>query len=92
MNEYLERLAELLATTAGPGLEAPELTAAEAEEILALAGAVAHSSERRFAPLAAYLAGAAVERARAAGGAIDTAAYLKAVRERLEPPAGDTAK
>jgi uncharacterized protein DUF6457 len=73
-------------------IEAPQLESAYAEEILELARVTAHSQERRFAPLASFMAGIAVERLRAAGRPAapeDVAAYLREVRSGLEtePPA-----
>ncbi|HKY51588.1 MAG TPA: DUF6457 domain-containing protein, partial [Candidatus Limnocylindria bacterium] len=58
-----------------------------AAEILELARVVAHTSERRFAPLATFTAGVAAERLRVSRGSLDsaaTAAYLREVREALE--------
>ncbi len=50
--------------------------------MLELARVVAHGAERRFAPLAAYMAGQA-----AAQAGLDTAALVRSVREELEAPA-----
>ena len=61
------------------------------EELLELARVVAHTKERRFAPLATYTAGIAAERLREAKAedAAAIAAYIREVREALEkePPA-----
>jgi Domain of unknown function (DUF6457) len=54
MWEMLERVRELL------GPSAPAVTEDEAEAVLELARVVAHSSERRAAPVTAYLIGMAV--------------------------------
>jgi hypothetical protein len=61
----------------------PALDEAEAEEVLLLAKVVAHTFERRFAPLAAYAAGLLIgagtppeERARAVTEIIDAARDL----------------
>lgn len=64
-------------------IDRPALDAAVAEEILELARVAAHTQERRFAPLAAYLAGRAT-----AGGGVDSAALIRTVREELEAEAG----
>ena len=48
------------ANARGAGIESPPLDDATAKELLDLARVVAHSRERRFAPLACYLAGIAV--------------------------------
>jgi hypothetical protein len=61
----------------------PRLDSATSAEILELARVAAHTQERRFAPLAAYLAGMA-----AAGGPLDPAALIRSVREELEAAAG----
>lgn len=56
-----------------------------AQELLELARVAAHTQERRFAPLASYMAGVAVERLRAAGAPADPAAISALIREvRLE--------
>ena len=61
----------------------PEKVAAE---ILELARVAAHTKERRFAPLASYMAGIAAERLRQAKGADadDIASFIREVREELE--------
>ncbi len=56
----------------------PALAAGEARAVLDLARVVAHTAERRFAPLSAYLAGLA---AGAAGEAQDPEARLGRLRE-----------
>lgn len=57
-----------------------------ADEVLELARVAAHTKERRFAPLASFMAGVAVERLRQAGsfGAADEAAYIRAISQALE--------
>ena len=82
--EYLGKRLAAAAATQGVTIDAPRLESTTAEEILELARVAAHSQERRFAPLAAYLAGMAAERARATGRAIEPAAMLRQVREELE--------
>lgn len=90
MNEFFASLAERWSEAArrrGAKIDDPTLDGAVAAEILELARVVAHTSERRFAPLATYTAGVAAERLRASKGALDpvsAAAYLREVREALE--------
>jgi hypothetical protein len=48
-------------------IESPVIESGVAGEILALAGTVAHTSERKFAPIASFAAGIAVGRLQAAG-------------------------
>ena len=50
-----------------------ELAEEEVDAILDLARDVAHATERRFAPLSAYLAGKFVARRLAAGATVDEA-------------------
>jgi hypothetical protein len=76
-----------VAARRGARIEEPELDAPVAEEILELARVAAHTKERRFAPLASFLAGIAAERLRRAKGgasAEEIAAYVREVREELE--------
>ena len=56
-----------------------------AKELLDLARVVAHSRERRFAPLACYMAGIAIAQMQMKQPEIDIAEYVKAVRVALEP-------
>ena len=89
MNDWFEALAHRLVRTAqerGAQITSPELDPQVADEILELARVAAHTKERRFAPLACFMAGVAVERLRQAGSlsAADEAAYLKTIREGLE--------
>jgi len=66
-------------------VEAPELDAKVALELLELARVAAHTQERRFAPLASYMAGVAAERLRRARPGTDEEAVAEYVREvRLE--------
>ncbi len=64
----------------------PELDPKVADEVLELARVAAHSKERRFAPLACFMAGVAVERLRQAGSlsAAEEAAYIRGVYQALE--------
>jgi hypothetical protein len=89
MNDWFEALARRFADAAqerGTKIVTPELDPQVADEILELARVAAHTKERRFAPLACFMAGVAVERLRQAGSlsAADEAGYLRAIRERLE--------
>ena len=89
MNAWFEALGRRFAEAArahGITIAPPELDPKVADELLELAGAAAHTKERRFAPLACFMAGVAVERMRQAGSlsAADEAAYLRVVREGIE--------
>jgi uncharacterized protein DUF6457 len=89
MNAWFEALGRRFAEAAaarGATLASPELDPEVADEVLELARVAAHSKERRFAPLACFMAGVAVERLRLAGSAsaADRAAYIRVVREELE--------
>ena len=95
MNDWLEELGRRYAEAAarrGVTIETPRLEPAIALELLELARVAAHTQERRFAPLASYLSGVAIERMRAAGASLDAdavAALIEEVRKEvdLEPPA-----
>jgi hypothetical protein len=90
MNDFFDELALRwveAAAARGAAVEPPTLDPAVAGQLLDLARAVAHGEERRFAPLATYLAGVACERLRSAGRAAtpaDLAAYIAEVRASLE--------
>jgi N-acetylglutamate synthase-like GNAT family acetyltransferase len=89
MNEFFESLGrrwKKAAERRGVKIEEPKLDPKVAEELLELAAVVAHSSERRFAPLASYTAGIAVERLREAKAedAAAIAGFIREVREELE--------
>lgn len=65
------------------------LTEAEAAELLDLARVVAHSTQRKYAPLATYAMGLALG---TAGTAAERAAAIRAAREaveRLRPARGE---
>lgn len=86
MNPFFETLGARFreeAGASGASIEAPTLDPAVAEELLELARVVAHTQERRFAPLSAYLAGVASERARRAGP-VEAASLIRQVRRSLE--------
>jgi hypothetical protein len=90
MHEFFSLLAKRWVEAAnrrGAKIDDPALDADVANEILELARVVAHTRERRFAPLATFTAGVAAERLRASKGALDpsaVAAYVREVREALE--------
>jgi hypothetical protein len=94
MNEFFESLGrrwQKAAEQRGVKIEQPTLDPKVADELLQLAAVVSHTKERRFAPLATYTAGVAIERLREAKE-VDPeaiAAYIREVREALEnePPA-----
>lgn len=70
MNEYFSDLGlrlERLTQAHGLEIEAPAIESSVAAEVLALAGTVAHTSERKFAPIASFAVGIAVGRLKAAG-------------------------
>ena len=89
LNDWFEELGRRFAETAkerGAKIASPELDRQVADEVLELARVAAHTKERRFAPLACFIAGVAVERLRQAGSlsAAEEAAYLRTIREGLE--------
>ena len=89
MNEFFESLAKRWKNAAerrGAKIEEPKLDEKVAAEILELARVAAHTKERRFAPLASYMAGIAAERLRMskAAEADDIASFIREVREELE--------
>jgi len=90
MNPFFSSLAKRWSEAAqkrGAEIDEPALDGEVAGELLELARVVAHTSERRFAPLATFTAGIAAERLRASKGALDpatTAAYIREIREELE--------
>ena len=96
MNQFFESLGrrwQKAAERHGVKIEAPALDPKVAEELLELARVVSHTKERRFAPLATYTAGMAVERLQEAKPEDPDAlaAFIKEVREELEregPSAG----
>jgi hypothetical protein len=91
MNRFFDDLGERWVAAAGrrsAKIAAPSLDAELALELLELARVAARTQERRFAPLACYMAGVAAERLREAkGGGIDdaaVAAFILEVRQELE--------
>jgi hypothetical protein len=93
MNPFFDDLGSRLVAAAadsGATISAPELDADLSRELLDLTRVVAHTQERRFGPLAAYLTGVAVGRAEAAGGAVDPGSVAQLVHrlwEQLEAEA-----
>lgn len=90
MQKYLSgfglRLGRLMQAH-GLDTESPVIASAVAAEVLALAGAVAHTSERKFAPIASFAAGVAVGRLNAAGllpSSDDMAEFLADLRKELD--------
>ncbi len=89
MNTWFEALGRRFADVAqkrGATISPPALDPKVADEVLELAGVAAHTKERRFAPLASFMAGVAVERLRQAGplSAADEATYIRAISQALE--------
>ena len=89
MNAWFDALGRRFTETArkqGVEIAEPELDAGVADEVLELARVAAHSKERRFAPLACFMAGVAVERLRQAGmrSTSAVAAYLRGISQSLE--------
>ena len=92
MNRFFESLAEDWVEAArrrGVEIAGPALDSRVALELLELARVAAHTQERRYAPLASFMAGVAAERVRQAGGSASpeaVVALLREVRSALEPP------
>jgi len=89
MNAWFDALSRRFAEAArdqGAEIAAPELDPQVADEVLELARVAAHSKERRFAPLACFMAGVAAERLRnsRSTSAIGEAAYIRSVHQSLE--------
>jgi hypothetical protein len=89
MNAWFEALGRRFAEAAaarGATVDPPDLDPQVADEVLELARVAAHTKERRFAPLACFMAGIAVERLRQSGSlsAADEAVYLRSIREAVE--------
>ena len=90
MNTFFDDLGDRFAQAAarrGATIEKPAITSEVAQEILELARVAAHTQERRFAPLASYVAGLAVERlqrGKAIPSAEAAAEMIREVRTELE--------
>ena len=98
VNSFFEDLGKRFTQAAarrGVEIQQPALDSAVAQELLELARVAAHTQERRFAPLASYMAGVAAERLRAAGGSASSealAAMVREVREGIEAEASTVDK
>ncbi|HEV2034519.1 MAG TPA: DUF6457 domain-containing protein [Candidatus Dormibacteraeota bacterium] len=93
MNAFFESLGKRwveAASQRGAAIEQPELDSGIALELLELARVAAHTQERRFAPLASFMAGVAAERLRVATGASvsEVAEFIREERQQIErePP------
>lgn len=90
MHEYFSNMGlrlQRLAQAHGLKIDAPDIEAGVAAEILALAGAVAHNSERRFAPIVSFAAGIVVGRLKGAGllsSDQDAADFIVQLRRELD--------
>lgn len=90
MNEFFDALGQEWVEAAqrrGAVIAKPTLDSGIALELLELARVAAHTQERRFAPLASYLAGVAAERLRTASPGVDEetiAGFIQEVRKKLE--------
>jgi uncharacterized protein DUF6457 len=90
MNEFFDEMGRQWVAAAhrrGAAIAAPTLDSRVALELLELARVAAHTQERRFAPLASFLAGVAAERLRMAKPGLDeeaVAAFIQEVRKTLE--------
>ena len=90
VNEWFATLGRRWAAAAerrGAKILPPALEPDVATELLELARVAAHTKERRFAPLASFTAGLAVERLRTAKPDLsvdDAVAFIREVREQLE--------
>ena len=93
MNVFFEDLGlrfQRAAERRGASVAPPQLDSEVARELLELARVAAHTQERRFAPLASFMAGVAAERMHAAGWSGDAGAVAEMIREvrlELEPEA-----
>ena len=86
LDDFAKRCAEIAARH-NASIEAPRLDADVAGELLDLTRVVARTSERQFAPLAAFIAGRAVERMTAVRAGLsgdDASAYLAELKGSLE--------
>ncbi len=92
MNAFFDDLGDRLVLASarrGVAIDPPALDPIVARELLELARVAAHTQERRFAPLASFLAGVAAERLRQAGGPSSPEAVAELLREvRAELEAG----
>ena len=75
-----------VATSHGATIDPPTLDSAVAHELLDLTRVVAHTSERKFAPLAAFVSGQAIERMLVSNpslSAADLVAFLAELKQEL---------
>jgi hypothetical protein len=87
VNAFFDELGDRFRQAAarrGAEIEPPSLDASVARELLDLARVAAHTQERRFAPLASFMAGVAVERLRGAGTSLSAEATVELIREVRE--------
>jgi hypothetical protein len=93
MNQFFEELGKRWVAGArrrDRAIEAPSLDPRVALELLELARVAARTRERRFAPLACFMAGVAAERLRIAKPGLDQEAvadYINEIRLELEAEA-----
>ena len=95
MNAFFDELAADLVAEArrrGATIDPPKLEPKTAEELLELARVVSHTRERRFAPLACYVAGVAAARAQAQNSNINLAELFNTVRLKFEPQEDSSSK
>ena len=86
MNDFFDQAAAAFVDEArerGASIDAPKLDPKTADDLLRLSRDVAHTRERRFAPLFTYVAGLAVARLVATKPQTDVVEYFKAVRDKL---------
>jgi hypothetical protein len=84
VDSFFDELGERFVRAAarrGVDMEPPGLDTVVARELLDLARVAAHTQERRYAPLASYVAGMAAERLRQAGGPSSPDAVAELIRE-----------
>ncbi len=89
-DDFAVRSAKLASRHRAP-IEAPLLNAAVARQLLELTRVIAHSAERQFAPLAAYVLGQTVERMVRANpqlGDDEIVRYLSELKDALPQPEG----
>jgi hypothetical protein len=90
MNAFFDELTALFVEAAkqrGVTIEPPVLDPKMAELLLNFSAVVAHTRERRFAPLSTYVAGLAAARLQAANASADLIGFIEAVKAKLEPAA-----
>jgi hypothetical protein len=88
MNPFFHQLGAMLveeSNARGAGIGSPPLDDATAKELLDFARVVAHSRERRFAPLACYMVGIAIAQMQLKNPQIDIVGCVKSLRVALEP-------